>query len=80
MGNRLVTNLNSVIERAHLTGWSLSNAFTIAFKDLEPIPQYKATAKLAGFLQSVRPLLPFQCKSTHRLSLNQARGRTTRFF
>lgn len=37
------------------TMWSLSNAFTSAFKDLEPIPQYKATAKLAGFLQSVRP-------------------------
>ena len=34
--------------------WSLSNAFTIAFKELKPIPQYKATAKLAGFLQSVR--------------------------
>jgi len=34
---------------------SLSNAFTSAFKELEPIPQYKATAKLAGFLQSVRP-------------------------
>src|SRR3974390_2054993 len=37
------------------TMWSLSNAFTSAFKDLEPIPQYKATAKLAGFLQAVRP-------------------------
>jgi len=37
------------------TMWSLSNAFTSAFKDLEPIPQYKATAKLAGFLQSTRP-------------------------
>ena len=35
------------------TLWSLSNAFTSAFKDLEPIPQYKATAKLAGFLESV---------------------------
>jgi nucleotidyltransferase/DNA polymerase involved in DNA repair len=35
--------------------WSLSNAFTSAFKELEPIPQYKATAKLAGFLQAVRP-------------------------
>jgi hypothetical protein len=34
--------------------WSLSNAFTSAFKELEPIPQYKATAKLAGFLQAVR--------------------------
>ena len=37
------------------TLWSLSNAFTSAFKELEPIPQYKATAKLAGFLQAVRP-------------------------
>jgi hypothetical protein len=35
--------------------WSLSNAFTSAFKELEPIPQYKATTKLAGFLQAVRP-------------------------
>jgi hypothetical protein len=36
------------------TMWSLSNAFTSAFKDLEPIPQYKATAKLAGFLSSIK--------------------------
>jgi hypothetical protein len=35
--------------------WSLSNAFTSAFKELDPIPQYKATARLAGFLQAVRP-------------------------
>jgi hypothetical protein len=35
------------------TMWSLSNAFTSAFKELDPIPQYKAMAKLAGFLQSV---------------------------
>ena len=33
--------------------WSLSNAFTTAFKDLDPIPQYKATGKLASFLQTV---------------------------
>ena len=33
------------------TMWSLSNAFTSAFKELDPIPQYRATAKLAGFLQ-----------------------------
>ncbi len=31
------------------TIWSLSNAFTSAFKDLEPIPQFKATAKLGEF-------------------------------
>jgi hypothetical protein len=35
------------------TRWSLSNAFTSAFKELEPIPQYRATAKLAGFLGAV---------------------------
>ncbi|MFZ0862406.1 MAG: hypothetical protein WAN18_17180, partial [Candidatus Sulfotelmatobacter sp.] len=28
------------------TIWSLSNAFTSAFKGLEPIPQFRATAKL----------------------------------
>jgi hypothetical protein len=33
------------------TIWSLSNAFTSAFKELDPIPQFKATAKLAGFLE-----------------------------
>jgi len=34
------------------TIWSLSNAFTPAFKDLEPIPQFKATAKLGEFLEA----------------------------
>lgn len=33
------------------TMWSISNAFTSAFKDLDAIPQYRATAKLAGFLR-----------------------------
>ncbi|MGA2147317.1 MAG: DUF932 domain-containing protein [Bryobacteraceae bacterium] len=33
------------------TLWSLSNAFTSAFKELDPIPQYRATGKLAGFLE-----------------------------
>ena len=28
------------------TTWSLSNAFTYAFKELDPIPQFLATAKL----------------------------------
>lgn len=36
------------------TMWSLSNAFTSAFKELDPIPQFKATAKLAGFLEAAR--------------------------
>ena len=30
------------------------NAFTSAFKQLDPIPQFKATAKLAGFLEAAR--------------------------
>ena len=34
------------------TMWSLSNAFTSAFKELEPIPQFKATAKLGAFLET----------------------------
>jgi len=33
------------------TMWSLSDAFTSAFKELAPIPQFRATAKLAGFLE-----------------------------
>ena len=32
------------------TFWSLSNAFTSAFKELDPVPQFRATAKLGGFL------------------------------
>jgi hypothetical protein len=32
------------------TMWSLSNAFTSAFKELDPVPQFKATAKLGEFL------------------------------
>src|SRR5712664_812545 len=39
-----------VEEFAPRTVWSLSNAFTSAFKDLDPIPQFKTTAKLASFL------------------------------
>lgn len=31
---------------------SLSNAFTSALKGLEPIPQFKATAKLGEFLET----------------------------
>jgi hypothetical protein len=33
------------------TMWSLSNAFTSEFKELDPIPQFKATAKLGEFLE-----------------------------
>jgi len=34
------------------TIWSLSNAFTSAFKELDAIPQFRATAKLGEFLQA----------------------------
>ena len=37
-------------EFAARTLWSLSNAFTSAFKTMDPIPQFKATAKLGSFL------------------------------
>jgi hypothetical protein len=40
-----------VEEFAPRTVWSLSNAFTSVFKDLDPIPQFKTTAKLASFLE-----------------------------
>jgi hypothetical protein len=39
-------------EFAPRTMWSLSNAFTSAFKELDPIPQFKATAKLGEFLET----------------------------
>ncbi|MGO9229094.1 MAG: DUF932 domain-containing protein [Bryobacteraceae bacterium] len=35
------------------TMWSLPNAFTSAFKELDPIPQFKATAKLGPYLERV---------------------------
>jgi hypothetical protein len=31
------------------TMWSLTNSFTSAFKELEPVPQFKATARLGDF-------------------------------
>jgi hypothetical protein len=38
-------------EFSQRTMWSLSNAFTSAFKKLYPVPQFKATAKLGEFLE-----------------------------
>lgn len=35
------------------TMWSLSNAFSSAFKKLDPIPLFKATAKLGSFLATL---------------------------
>ena len=36
-------------EFAPRTQWSLSNAFTSAFKELDPVAQFKSTAKLGDF-------------------------------
>ena len=35
------------------TMWSMSNAFTSAFKKLDPVPQMQATARLAPFLAAL---------------------------
>jgi len=35
--------------------WTLSIAFTSAFKELDPIPQFRATGKLGTFLEAVIP-------------------------
>jgi hypothetical protein len=43
-----------VEEFASRTLWSLGNAFTSAFKELDPIPQFRATAKLAPFLEGMQ--------------------------
>jgi hypothetical protein len=39
------------------TLWSLSNAFTSAFKQLKPMQQFKAAAKLSPFLNRFKELL-----------------------
>jgi hypothetical protein len=36
------------------TLWSLSNAFTSAFKELKPVKQFQVTAKLGDFLEGYR--------------------------
>ena len=41
----------TIEEFAPRTLWSLSNAFTSTFKELDPIPQFKATAELGPFLE-----------------------------
>ena len=40
-------------EFSQRTMWGLSNAFTSAFKKLDPVPQLKATAKLGEFLSQL---------------------------
>ena len=48
------------------TIWSLSNAFTSAFKQLEPIPQFKATAKLVFAVSGICPV----CSVRHASGLS----------
>ena len=50
-------------EFAPRTTWSLSNAFTSAFKELDPIPQFRATAKLGPFLELARHGLAYPQKA-----------------
>lgn len=40
------------------TMWSLSNAFTSAFKGLDAIPHFRATARLGAFLEGVTATRP----------------------
>jgi len=60
------------------TIWSLSNAFTSAFKELDPIPQFKATAKLGQFLgeefvnRGGSTSAVLQARTTDRLSAQQS--------
>jgi hypothetical protein len=62
MENRFPVKLMKIVHREFFvassydefkpqTVWSLSNAFTTAFKGLSPIRQYEMTAKLGKFLQ-----------------------------
>ena len=49
--HQLYFNLNHEEFQAR-TMWSLSNTFTSAFKELNSIQQFEATAKPGGFLES----------------------------
>ena len=46
------TSMSRCEEFRPRTIWSISNSFTSTFKELEPIPQFKATAKLGEFLEA----------------------------
>jgi hypothetical protein len=37
------------------TMWTLENAFTSAFKQLKPVPQYQATARLGKYISDLTP-------------------------
>ena len=48
------------------TLWSLSNAFTSAFKELKPVKQFQVTAKLGDFLEA------YAARNNNVLILNAA--------
>src|SRR5690242_15292461 len=50
------------------TRWSLANSFTSAFKELDPIPQFKATAKLGSFLVGHSKALPMLARTDGEIS------------
>jgi hypothetical protein len=50
------------------TMWSLFNAFTSAFKKLDPVPQFKATAKLGGFLSQLPASQDGSARHCHTLN------------
>jgi hypothetical protein len=54
------------------TMWSLSNAFTSAFKELDPIPQFRATAKLGSFLEAATAAR--SCPDTSSVSAGTVRS------
>jgi hypothetical protein len=55
-----------IYEFAPRTTWSLSNVYTSALKELDPVPQFKVTAKLASFLE-------FATTNLNSLPLSQTR-------
>jgi len=57
--------------------WSLSNAFTSAFKKLDPVPQFKATAKLDEFSQKYSINLAVSPSPRNHVGRLSAYGRTS---
>jgi hypothetical protein len=65
-------------EYAARTMWSLSNASTSALKKLDPVPQFKATAKLGGFLStaSIVEIGPVRASDAERRPACSSNGET----
>jgi hypothetical protein len=72
------TSSRSMRSSVHGQSGDSPNAFTSAFKELEPVPQFKATAKLGEFLETrfsqsfqhagrYRPGRPLSKQESHRI-------------